>query len=76
MSAGPVCIPVTWNADGSYWLAYHHGWMDARFYNVIEIAHGKPWDFFAGYVAAVDDFGNLVPILHRPHVQRGDLEVH
>jgi hypothetical protein len=77
-SAGhvPLCIPIAWTADGSYWLAYHHGWSDARFYNVVEIRIGGPHSAFAGYIATVDDFGHLVPILHRPCVVRGELELH
>ena len=72
----PVCIPVTWTA-GSYWLAYHHGWTDARLYNVVEIyIDGRPQSALAGYIAAVDDFGDLVPIENRPYIERGSLDIH
>lgn len=60
--SGAYCIPVHWEADGSYWLAYHHGWGDPRLYNVVEIRKGGPQDAFAGYRATVDDFGNLVRV--------------
>lgn len=71
----PYCIPVTWTTDQAHFLAYHHGWMDARFYNVVEIPLGGPYGL-PSYVAAVDDFGDLVPITHRPWVQRGSIELH
>jgi hypothetical protein len=58
----PVCIPVCWREGDSSFLAYHHGWTDARLYDVVEIFHdGRPQSAFAGYRATVDDFGNLVP---------------
>lgn len=75
-SPAPRCIPVTWKDGGLYFLAYHHGWTDARFYDVVEIRLSGPQDANAGYVAVVGDFGDLVPILHRPYVQRGALEIH
>lgn len=57
-----VCTPVCWKEGSSSFLAYHHGWTDARIYDVVEIYHdGRPQSAFAGYVATVDDFGNLVP---------------
>ncbi|EYC52870.1 hypothetical protein AZ34_10355 [Hylemonella gracilis str. Niagara R] len=72
----PKCIPVSWTSCGSYWLAYHHGWTDARFYDVVEIPHdGRPQSAFAGYLATVGDFGDLVRISHRPYVQIGRLEL-
>lgn len=77
MTTGAICIPVTWQTPGSSWLAYHHGWTDARFYNVVEIyADNRPQSAFAGYVATVDDFGDLVQINHRPYVERGQVELH
>ena len=72
----PSCIPVAWSTQDSHWLAYHHGWTDARFYDVVEIRRSGPQDAWAGYVATVDDFGDLVPVVHRPWVQRGTLELH
>jgi len=73
----PLCNPVTWKTEGSYWLAYSHGWTDARFYNVVEVyTDHRPQDASAGYVATVNDFGDLVPILNHPYVERGRLELH
>lgn len=81
----PLCIPVTWEAGprpASSFLAYHHGWTDARFYDVVEIYRdGRQQSAFSGYVATVDDFGDLVPLnlkpaAERPFVVRGDLEYH
>lgn len=69
-------IPVKWSTPDALWLAYHHGWTDARLYDVVQINRAGPQDAFAGYVAAVDDFGDLVPITNRPWVQRGALELH
>lgn len=58
-----LCIPVIWQSAGSQWLAYHHGWTDARLYDVVEIpTDGRPQSAFAGYRATVDDFGNLVKV--------------
>lgn len=76
LSNGGICIPVAWSTDRAHFLAYHHGWTDARLYNVVEISCGGPQDPFAGYVATVDDFGDLVPILNRPWVQIGRIELH
>lgn len=67
----PTCIPVCWQAGGSEFLGYHHGWVDPRLYSVVEIYRdGRPQSAFSGYVATVDDFGNLVPITHRPWIER------
>lgn len=70
------CIPVAWSTADAHWLAYHHGWTDARLYNVVKIHRAGPQDAFAGYLAAVDDFGDLVPITNRPFLQRGAIELH
>ena len=69
----PLCIPVEWEEarPKSSFLAYHHGWTDPRLYNVVEIYRdGRPQSAFAGYLATVDDFGALVPITHRPYIER------
>jgi hypothetical protein len=69
----PLCIPVCWREGNSSFLAYHHGWTDARVYDVVEIFHaGRPQSAFAGYSATVDDFGNLV----RTAGPRRDHEAH
>jgi hypothetical protein len=59
-----ICIPVTWStSDGTYHLAYHHGWTDARFYSVVRILAGED---LPDYIATVDDFGDLVPVADVP----------
>lgn len=65
-AATPLCVPVEWTPGprpASLFLAYHHGWTDARLYNVVEIYRdGRPQNAYAGYIATVDDFGNLVRV--------------
>jgi hypothetical protein len=69
----PLCIPVCWDAGNSSFLAYHHGWVDPRLYYVVEIYRdGLPQSAFAGYVATVDDFGCLVPLTHKPWIERDE----
>lgn len=87
MSRLPVCIPVGWGCGRGWWLAYHHGWSDPRFYNVAKI-HSEPAHVHDGdYIATVDDFGDLVPVADVSEwgflfprwplwVERGAAEVH
>lgn len=59
----PLCIPVDWKTPGvTCWLAYHHGWQDARFYSVVKISSDKAHVHDGDYIATVDDFGNLIPV--------------
>jgi hypothetical protein len=90
MSRLPGCIPISWKTTRvGYWLAYHHGWSDPRFYNIVRIAgpRRKRQIHDGDYIATVDDFGTLVPVADVSEwgfllprwplwVERGAAEVH
>lgn len=54
----PYCIPESWSAAGSYWLAYPRAPQAAELYDVMNPGAS----IRSGYLATVDDFGFLVPV--------------
>lgn len=54
----PFCIPESWSAGGSYWLAYPRAPLAAELYDVMNPGAS----ISSGYLATVDDFGFLVRV--------------
>ncbi|WP_295545414.1 hypothetical protein [uncultured Pseudacidovorax sp.] len=54
----PYCIPESWSAAGSYWLAYPRACHAAELYDVMNPGAATR----GSYLATVDDFGFLVPV--------------